>query len=92
VGVECAWQTARVCVRACVFMWVPTYPSLISCRSILLLGKATGDPAYTRLGDLAAACNLAKRRPGDYKQSKEKKAYDAYATSLRRALVWEVSC
>ena len=72
---------------------VPTYGAYVSKSywSILLLFKATGDPAYTTLGKLADAYIKAKVTAPDDEQSKAKSEYDAYATSLRRELVWQVS-
>ena len=60
---------------------------------ICLLGKATGDPAYTTLGELGDICveEQKKTTTQQYKQSVAKKDYDAYASKLRRELVWQGS-
>jgi hypothetical protein len=72
-------------------MWVPAYPGLVSCRTIILLGKATGDAAYTTLGKLGDAYMMAKMTGPDVGKSKTKSDYNAYAKRLRRELVWQVS-
>lgn len=79
-----------LCVLACVVMWVPAYPGLISCRTIVLNGKATGDVAYTTLGKLGDAYIRAKETGGEVEEKAESD-YNAYATRLRRELVWQVS-
>ena len=85
------WGRLRVFVCACIRCYVGACIS----RSYFVPhdcsdGKATGDVAYTTLGKLGDAYIRAKKTGGEVEEKAESD-YNAYATRLRRELVWQVS-